>query len=62
MPCSWPRACARCKRPGIIQKRKGRACRTCRFWDVDIDSPVCFKKMEIKFPCETCGGWEGRKT
>lgn len=58
MHCSWPRGCASCKRPRDIQKRKCRACCTCRFWDVDIDSPVCFKKMEIKFPCGTCGGWE----
>ena len=47
------------RRTGMDEDNFG-ACCTCRFWGLDIDSPVCWKKMQIMNPCEVCGDWERR--
>lgn len=60
MACNWPYTCSRCGKADKILKTGERACCTCRFWGLDIDSPVCWRKMQIMNPCEVCGDWERR--
>jgi len=61
MACNWPYTCNRCQKADKLLETGGRACCTCRFWGLDIDSPVCWKKMQIMLPCEDCGEWERRE-
>ena len=61
MACNWPYTCSRCKKADKLLETGGRACCTCRFWGLDIDSPVCWKKMQIMLPCKDCGEWERRE-
>lgn len=47
MACNWPYTCSRCGKADRILETGERACCTCRFWGLDIDSPVCWRKMQI---------------
>lgn len=58
MACNWPYTCSRCQTADWILETGARACAACSFWGLDIDSPVCWNKMQIMNPCEVCEDWE----